>query len=166
MLRTALRAALLCTALSAVGCSDQTHDPWSPRGLTALDGLRLEVSIDRAVIPVGDSAVVTMRLRNTTAVAVRVDFGSGCQIMPYIETSGGALQYPGGGAWACSAMMTRLDVPANGAVTRSIVVRGASSPSGGWPLALTPGSYEAYARLGDTSSGFELRAPTVPFEVR
>ncbi len=72
--------------------------------------MRLELSIDRSVIPMGDSGRVTIRLRNETAVAVRLEFGSTCQIMPYIETAAGAIQYPGGGAWVCGAALTSFEV--------------------------------------------------------
>ena len=166
MFRTQCRTAVVVSALLSAGCGSQSTEASSRRSVTELDGLRLELSIDRSTISVGDSGSITIQLRNETASVVRVAFGSTCQIMPYIETAGGNIQYPGGGAWGCGAMLTSLEVPGHGLVTRTLVVRGIAPSGDASPVALPPGGYRAYAILGVMAPEPELRSPTVAFEVR
>ena len=166
MIRNFIRPAVVICVLWSLGCGEQPTEQSSLRQVTELNGLRLELSLDRSTIPVGDSGSVTIRLRNETARAVRLEFGSTCQILPFIETAAGAIQYPGGGAWGCGAMLTSLEVPGNGVVTRTLVVRGVAGSEGTSPVSLPPGGYRAYALLGATAPGVELRSPTVAFEVR
>lgn len=161
---------LLTGVLLVAGCGDDATSPRSIRQVTELGGLRLEIDVERTTIALGDSGTLTMRLRNPTAEAVRLTFGSSCQIMPYIENAAGAVQYPGGGAWGCAAMITSLDVPAGGAVTRTLLVRGVPAADGVRGSSLPPGRYRAYALLEGISEGFsdhfQLRSPTIEFEVR
>lgn len=162
---------LMCTTCSvwllvSLACAERPTERAAPRPVTDLDGLRLELSLDRSMIAVGDSGLVTIRLRNETNGAVRLTFGSTCQILPYIETNAGVLRYPGGGAWGCGAMITSLEVPGSGVVTRTLVVRGGAEAVGGAPVSLPPGGYRTYAVLGATAPGVELRSPTLAFEVR
>ena len=164
MVRNITRTAITIGALLSVGCREQPTEPASRRGVAELNGLRLELSVDRTLISLGDSGNVTIRLRNETAQAVRLDFGSTCQIVPYIETAAGAIVYPPGGEWLCGMAFTSLTVPAHGIVTRSLVVRGGARADGLAELSLPPGGYRAYARLDATAS--ELRSPTIGFEVR
>lgn len=169
MVRNITRTAITIGALLSVGCREQPTELASRRQVAELNGLRLELSVDRTLISLGDSGNVTIRLRNETAQAVRLGFASGCQILPYIETEAGAILYPGGGAWSCLAVGTSLTVPAHGIVTQSLVVRGAAfvvlgaaRADGLAAVSLPPGGYRAYALLAET----ELRSPTIGFEVR
>jgi len=158
--------ALITGVLLMAGCGTDATSPRSIRQVTELGGLRLELDVERAAIPVGDSSTLTMRLRNLTAEPVRLTFGSSCQIMPYIENAAGAVQYPGGGAWGCAAVITSLDVPAGGTVTRTLLVRGVAQSDGVRGSSLPPGRYRAYAVLEGMSDLFQLRSPTIGFEVR
>ena len=166
MSRVVMRSVIGVSVLLSIGCGQQPTEQSSLRTVTELNGLRLELSLDRTTIPAGDSARATMRLRNETAIAVRVEFGSTCQISPYIERAAGGIEYPGGGEWMCGAAITFLDVPANDAVTRTLVLRGAArTEEGNLSVALPPGGYRIYA-LGPAARGVVLRSPTVAFEVR
>ena len=166
MVRNMLRTTVAVGVLLSVGCREQPTEHALLRQVTEFNGLRLELSLDRTLIPMGDSGNVTIRLRNETAQAVRLDFGSSCQIMPYIETEAGAIQHPEGGAWWCAAVLTSLTVPAHGVVTRLLVVRGAARAEGLAGASLPPGGYRAYALVGVSAPGIELRSPTIGFEVR
>lgn len=160
-------------ALLSAGCGSDSVSPPPIRQVTELGGMRLEIDVAHAIIPVGDSGTVTMRLRNLTAEAKRIIFGSSCQIMPYIKDGTGAIRYPGGGAWGCAAIITSIDLPANGEVTRTLLIRGVAAGAGPAGAALPPGAYSVRAVLEQTSTilagnspQFQLRSPTISFEVR
>ena len=166
MIRGIVRMATIvtiATVLLSVGCAEQ---PTAFRDATEHGGLSLELSLERTVVPVGDSGTITMRLRNETFKAVRLSFGSSCQILPYIETEAGAVLYPGGGGWMCLDVVTSLEVPAFGVVTRTFVVRGVARAEGLSDASLSPGDYRAYALLGEGPRELLLRSPAVRFQVR
>jgi hypothetical protein len=163
MIRPFVMAAIVAALVSAACTEPATVAP--PRVLQ-VDDLELDLVLDRTVIAVGDSSEVTMRLRNLRDEPRRLRFGSGCQIMPYIERTEGTIQMPGGGHWTCTAVLTTLDVPALGSVTRSFVVRGVEHASDASGRSLPPGGYRAYAVLALPSESLQLRSPTVEFEVR
>jgi hypothetical protein len=129
-------------------------------------GLRLEVAIDRDTITVGDSAALTMRLSNDTDNVVEIDFNSTCQIVPFILRASHEIEYPGGGAWGCGAMINSLQVPARGGVASQFVVRGVSSAPSFAGAALTPGVHRAYAALEVVSQRKQLRSQELTFVVR
>lgn len=164
--------ALGVATLLSIGCGETPTGESRPRQIAELNGLRLELVLDKSVIPVGDSATVTMRLHNDNADTVRLSYGSSCQILPYVENAVRAVQYPGGGNWACLAVLTALDVPGRGSVERTLVLRGVESSAGLYGAVLTPGRYRVYA-LTDVNwpapqpgPANQLRSPTVNFEVR
>lgn len=163
MIAQCVRAAVVASLVSVVSCAEQ---PAAPILGAELDGLRLELSMDRTTILVGDSGTITMRLHNSTAAPLRLHFGSTCQILPFVESEAGAIQYPGGGGWACGAMLTSLDVPAGGAVTRTILVRGVGSAPAHPGTSLPPGRYRSFALLEPTPPGPQLRSEALEFEVR
>ena len=158
MARSKQTGILAASILLAVGCGELPT-------VSVHDGLRLELTHLPAVILVGDSATVTIRLRNETARSVRLEFGSSCQIMPYIETEAGAVIYPDGG-WGCATVLTTLDVPARGVVTRTVVIRGTLQPDGRFGPSLPPGRYRAYAALDPNAGRLSLRSQSVAFEVQ
>ncbi|MCC7000695.1 MAG: hypothetical protein IT357_00965 [Gemmatimonadaceae bacterium] len=167
MIGQSLRRVLtLGVMLASAVCAETTTTVPELEPVTEVDGLRLEVAIERDSIAVGDSAAITMRLRNDTDNAVRIDFNSTCQIVPFIVRLSGEIEYPGGGVWGCGAMITSLQVPARGEVTRRLVVRGVSSAPTVAGAALTPGVYRAYAQLEVVSQRKQLRSPELTFVVR
>lgn len=166
MLRRVIIAAFASAALLSVSCAETPTGDDLPRLVTELDGLRLEVTISQAAISVGDSATVTMRLHNDNATDELIDFSSGCQILPYIETASGAMRYPSGGGWGCTAALTSLSVPARGSVTQAYVVRGATVTDDRNGASLVPGQYRAYALLDAIRNQQKLRSPTISFEIR
>ena len=78
----------------------------------------------------------------------------------------GAIRYPGGGGWMCLAVVTSLEIPAFGVVTRTFVVRGVARAEGLSDASLSPGDYRAYALLGEGPRELLLRSPAVRFQVR
>ncbi len=167
MLRTAKLTTIAAGVLLGTSCADPLPaEVTPPRQVLELDGLRLGVSLDTTVILVGDSATITMQLHNDNATVVEISFGSGCQILPYIETASGAMRYPSAGGWGCTQALTSLTVPARGLVTRSYVVRGATATDDRNGASLIPGQYRAYALLDAIRSQQQLRSPTVSFEIR
>lgn len=157
-IRPAAAFALCSVVALSAGCGG------APTG--ARDGLRLELSVDRAAIAVGDSGTLTMRLHSDADRAIVLHFGSSCQILPYIETLTGVAQYPDGGDWGCAAVITSLEIPARGFVTRTLVVRGVSTGDGLSRASLPPGAYHAYARLGRGPSDPFIQSRVATFEVR
>ena len=125
---------------------------------------RLSGSINSATIQPGTSAIIAIRLDNISAEPKTLTFGSSCQIQSFIvRRDGGDIVYPGGGGWACLAVITRLDMPAGGAVTQEVLVRAA--PDAPYPyVALPPGEYLAYATL--ESQAYPLRSESIPFTIR
>lgn len=161
------RSALVLSVMLGVSCDGTLTEVRSPvRPIDEIDGLRVELSLDRTLITAGDSGVLTIGLRNTTELPVRLNFGSSCQILPYIETAAGSIEYPGGGAWGCAAMLTRLDVPPFGVVTRTVVVRRAAPGGAAAEASLPPGAYRAYAVLEHGPYDSRMRSQAVGFEVR
>lgn len=160
--------------LLSAGCADMTNAEAIPSHFAELDGLRLEVALDQAILPVGESGTVTIRLYNTTAQPIQLSFASTCQILPFVESDAGTVLHPSGGAWVCGAMLTNLDIPARESVTRSLRVQGIP-PGGVGPYggaSLEPGRYRAYAevnfmaRTQPSPSPRQLRSPKLDFEVR
>jgi hypothetical protein len=157
---------LVVGVLLGVGCgAGPTAAPPLPQ-VTERDGLLLDLDMERLLLAIGDSSTVTMRLSNVNTVPVRLEFGSTCQISPYIETTAGAVRVPGGGSWICGAAITSLVVPANGVVTRTLVVRAVESAAGLQGAVLTPGTYRAYALVETPIRGQQLRSRAIEFEVR
>lgn len=114
----------------------------------------------------GEEETLTFRLQNITQETIKLDFSSGCQITPFIETSAGADVYPGGG-YGCTQATTTITLPPGGEKLRSMRVYGGERQQAiytGHPL--PKGSYRAYAILERNSSGVKLRSSFVEFEVR
>ncbi len=118
---------LVVGVLLSVGCGeDPAAAPPLPQ-VTERDGLLLDLDMERLLVAIGDSSTVTIRLSNVNAAPVRIEFGSTCEIMPYIETTAGAVRVPGGGSWSCGAAITSgtyrayalLETPVRGSRLRS-----------------------------------------------
>jgi hypothetical protein len=145
--------ALLATALSAA-CRD------SPDAPSSQPPLRLTASITQTVVTRGSTSTIIFRLENLTSETVKIDFGSSCQIMPFIShRSDARLVYPNGG-WACLAVITELTLPPGGSVTREVLVQAAETAD--YPyVALSPGEYVSYAKLDDQQ--YRLQSAPVSF---
>jgi hypothetical protein len=166
MIRQSLRRVLaLGLTLGSAACAETPATEPELRPVREIDGLRLEVAIDRDTIAVGDSATLTMRLRNDTDNLVQIDFNSNCQVIPFIARLPDGIGTPGGGGWGCATMLTSIQVPARGEVTRPLVVRGVSSAPTAAGAALLPGAYRAYAQLDVVSQRKQLRSPDLTFVV-
>lgn len=50
------------------------------------------------------------RLANHNEHSVRLDFSSGCQLLPYVESADAKTVYPHGGGWVCTAALTSLEL--------------------------------------------------------
>lgn len=132
------------------------------------DGLRLTAAISSQTVRIGQTAVLTFRLENLTADSVALTFGSGCQIVPFIETSAGVVVNPPNGSYGCHTAITKLEIPPHGerAITQEV--------HGGAPqiailtsVPLNPGDYRAYAILDPNNDrGLKLRSGPIRFTVR
>jgi hypothetical protein len=124
--------------------------------------VRLTAAIDRSEIAPGATATVTFRLENLTAREITLDFGSTCQIMPYVTRRNSSdIVYPSGGGWACATMMTQLTLPPNGSTVKEFTItRGAGDQAE--PISLPPGEYSLFAKL----EGHKLESPRVALTVR
>lgn len=148
--------------IGVLGCTTVPTDPAVPEA----GGLRLDGSITSSTVLLGEQAVLTFRLSNLSEETVRLDFGSSCQITPFIETAGGRDVYPGGG-YACLTVLTSLTLlPRGEHLTTMEVFGGHIRPDTrtGYPLPV--GRYSAYAILENNSRRIELRSAYVEFEVR
>ncbi len=148
---------ILACALVASACGASPSAPDQP------DALRLTASIDRTVIPPGETATITYKLENPGSSAVKLTFPDSCQISPYISSSFGLIVYPQGGDWVCATVLTELSIPAHGSKTMDVQVRAGGQAS--YPyVALGQGQYRAYARV--KSSTQTLTSKTVSFTVQ
>jgi len=145
--------------LSSVGlaaCGSETLGP--PVG-----PLRLEGTIGRASIQVGDTTSLVFRLRNVSHESLTLNFSNSCQIMPYI-TAGASdkVVYPGGGAWGCYLVLTSFTLAPGAERVVSVLVRGGEqATASGVPL--LPGQYQAYAQLEHPD--FPVRSASVSLRV-
>ncbi|HEX6323835.1 MAG TPA: hypothetical protein VFZ36_08925 [Vicinamibacterales bacterium] len=130
----------------ATGCAARPTSPQAAPGQGA--PLRLTAQVDRTDVSAGASAVVTFRLENLTATTIALDFGSTCQVMPYVaRRASGDVVHPENGSWMCATMLTELIVPPSGVTTTELrVTAGAGT---GEVVGLPPGEYAVFARLHD-----------------
>jgi len=135
---------LIAATLAALGCGDSVSGP---------DALQLSVAVAKPAIAVGDSTLVTIRLRNAGVVPITVTTG-GCFIVPFIaRASSGDIVYPPGGSYGCLAIIRVVTLGPSQSETQQYKVRGgtlAPDPS------LGPGDYVLYATL--QSNEYPLRS--------
>lgn len=125
--------------------------------------LVLDVDVNRAVIGVGDTATVTVRLRNRGPFPVSFTTG-GCMVLPYISAEpSGEIVYPTGGKWVCTLELRRMTLEAGGEETLQFRVRGAADSGSGRDATLPRGTYLVQATFW--SQEFRLRAEPVALTV-
>jgi hypothetical protein len=125
--------------------------------------LRLDTSIGRSSLRVGDTTSLVFSLRNMGNDTLVLRFNDSCQILPYITTAhGDAIVYPSGGAWGCYDALTSFTLAPGAERVTSVVVRGGAEAT--YPaVPLLPGQYVAYARLEHRD--LPLRSAGVAFRV-
>jgi hypothetical protein len=135
---------LIVGALLAGACGrPAVEDP------SGQEDIHLYAEVDRSEIGPGEVATVTFRLESVAVMPVRLDFASGCQIMPYVaEADTGVVVHPEGGTWACTMALTSLDLPPGGRETRTLRIRPEGTEAEA-DVALPPGEYLVHARLED-----------------
>ena len=149
-------AAILLTAL--VGCQVGTEPG-------TVDDLEFTTSLSRTVIPVGETAVMQMRLKNRGTSTVTLDFPHSCQILPYIEHAGGATAFPSGGGWGCLTVVTKLVLEPGEEVVQTLEIHGgAPMPAVYTGAALDEGQYRAFAELGERPRHY-VKSNSVSFSV-
>lgn len=153
MLRTA-SLPLLALALAS-GCVDPSAADY---GAVGREGLVLTLSASPASIAPGDTVRLVARLANHNDHAVRLDFSSGCQVVPYVEDAAGKPVHPEGGAWLCTAALTSLRLAPREVKEQTFAWTGEThghDPRTFAPVAtpLPPGTYRAYATLAGTLRG-------------
>ncbi|MET0399925.1 MAG: BsuPI-related putative proteinase inhibitor [Longimicrobiaceae bacterium] len=167
MLRTLALPVLAALAAACVDPSAADYDA------VAREGLVLSLTAAPAAIAPGDTARLVARLANHNEHSVRLDFSSGCQLLPYVESAGGEVVYPHGGGWVCTAALTSLELAPGEVREQELRWTGQSrdhDPQTFAPVysALPPGSYRAYAVLSGSLGGerLELRSNTETVTVR
>ena len=134
-------AALLLLA-STLGCELSTG-PGSPSDVT------FTASMSRTVIPLGESATLTIRLRNGGTQPVTIDFPHSCQILPYVDNAAGEPVFPEQG-WGCLTVITKLHLEPGQEIVQGHEIRGGvPAPAIYTGALLPPGEYQAYAELGE-----------------
>jgi hypothetical protein len=151
------RMALVACIASSICCNSATEP-------SEQEDLRLTAQISVTPVQGGQIATITVRLENVGSETVNLTFNSGCQILPFIlDRSTNRIVYPAGGNWACTAMLTQLSLRPGGVEVREVRVRATSTP-GQAEVALTPGNYDAFARLDDIR--FRLESAPVLFVIQ
>jgi hypothetical protein len=154
-----MRQISLVVAFSAALLVACRNDGLAPEG----GPLRLEATIGRSTIEIGDTTSIVFRLRNVSQETVSLSFPDSCQVVPYITTLRvDEVVYPSGGAWGCLTVVTQLVLsPGAEHVTKVLVSGGAQPMTPAVPL--VRGEYRAYARLEHPR--FPLQSATVAFRV-
>ena len=167
MLRT---LALTALAVLAAACVDPSATDYDA---VAREGLVLSLTASPAAIAPGDTARLVARLANHNDHAVRLDFSSGCQILPYVESAEGQVVYPYGGGWGCTAALTSLTLAAGEVREVAYVWTGQSYDYDRKTFApiytpLPAGSYRAHVVLsgGLGADRVELRSNTEALTLR
>lgn len=148
----------LGVALSACGNSPD---------LGPQDGaLRLEVTVARSVIAIGDTTAAVITLRNLSAHLITVTFSSSCQILPYIRAQpSDTIVYPRGGEWGCLAVITELVLAPRAERHEALLIRGGTGTDAGFRgIALERGEYRIHATLA--SGEYPLHADPVPLTIQ
>ena len=133
--------------LGAFGCGsgdNVTGTPIPPGS----DRLELNVAVNKIEFARGDSARITVTLRNISADRVRVNFQNSCTIVYGIREAGGAIVVPSGGTWGCVPTATRIDLDPSEITQRSFIWKGVNA---------TAGDYLVFGALGDQMD--EVTAP-------
>jgi hypothetical protein len=152
---------LLPAAIAAAFTSGCSGSPQAPSE-GAAGPLRLSAAITRPAIDPGTEATLTFTLENRGSENLVLTFPGGCTILTYIR-SRDAVVYPGGGGWACPAIIAMLTLGPGESIASELRVRAAANAQS--PVVpLTPGDYTAYATADSTMQ--HLTSDTVAFTVR
>lgn len=110
--------------------------------------VRLTAAINRAQIARGGTATVSFRLQNVTSRAVTLEFGTGCQVMPYVLRSpANEVVYPEGGGWVCTMALTEMTLAPNSVTVTELTVLASDPPAD--PPGLPPGRFAFFAPPGE-----------------
>jgi hypothetical protein len=147
-----LRMTVTAVAGALLASCHSTTEPKLPDAFLtgSATGLLFTVDVVPTTIRIGQSATMTIHLKNPKTALVRLNFNTGCQVLPYISAGQESLVYPPGGGWACTAATSVLQIPAGGEYTRGVTILGGAPtqpPFAG--AALSAGTYVAYAELAD-----------------
>lgn len=155
-------AASLCVIGSAAPLAGCWYDVVAPG---QQGPLRLEASIGRSTLRLGDTTSILFRLRNLGADSITLTFGSSCQILPYVRGQhSGHVVYPGGGGWVCAAVITRLTLAPGAEHVLPVVVHGGAPAETVYSyVPLPPGDYLAFASLAHAE--FQLRSESLAFSI-
>jgi hypothetical protein len=131
------RFASICLLLAVASCSD----PTSPRSSVLIGDnlLRLTASASTREIEFGSPVTLRVSLTNEGAETVTLQFGSSCQILPYIHNAGGARVLPAADdGWACLGVLTQLSLDPGQSEVKEYVWKGSSKFRSEPPLPALP----------------------------
>jgi hypothetical protein len=133
--------------LGTLGCGsgdNVTGTPIPPGS----ERLELNVAVNKIEFARGDSARITVTLRNISVDRVRVNFENSCTIVYGIRVAGGAIVVPSGGTWGCVPGATRIELDPSEFTQRSFIWKGVNAAAG---------DYLVFGALGDQMD--EVTAP-------
>lgn len=142
---------------SLFGAPDDLPEPFVSGAATPLV---LTASISKAELAIGDTATLTLTVRNPSASAVTLNFSSTCQVLPFIWDAR-SMVHPREGGWGCGAALTQLTIGAGASHVRSVVVHGGVLREPSALVALNPGEHFGYLELGDRMG----RSPPVRWRI-
>jgi len=151
------RAALAAALALAAGCASAPTPP------SQAGPVRLTATIDRPQIERGGTATISFRLENVTTTPVTLQFGSGCQVMPYVlRRPANEIVYPKDGGWICTMALTELTLAPRSVTVTALTVLASDPPPtspnlppGTFAFFAPPGEYVVFARLESRPSRLE-----------
>ena len=139
---------LVATAVVLLAACNQNGSPTAPFLDKSVTG-DFTASISKSSIVAGDTATLHFALKNTGTDTLRMQFTSGCPILPYVQKApNGSIVYPEGGNWSCAAGTFELVLAPGAQHEVTVLVHaGTPAPANFSGAALPSGSYGAYALL-------------------
>lgn len=110
--------------------------------------LRLTMTASATISQRGSPDTLRAVLENGGPTDVTLDFGSSCQILPYLRDAHGTVVLPDHGGWGCLAVLTQLRIAAHDSVVQTFVWTGGDRFAPSTPTVLFPaGTYYATAEV-------------------
>ena len=167
LMRWRSAALAVCATVIGAACASAPSEPAPGKGrIVDVPGLSLTATMSSRTLHLGDDATLQLSARNEGAAPLRLDFPSGCQLLPWIErASDGEVVHPGGGGWGCTQAITSLTLAPGEAKTSSTGVHAGLEQLAIYTGAVLPvGKYRAYATLG-VGPRVQATSEKVEFEV-
>lgn len=149
MMRVLIRRLACGFVVLATGCSTMPLEGDALVSESRLGWLRLDASIGRSVLRVGDTTTAVFRLRNVGTALIELEFASGCQVLPYVSRPNFRdIVFPPEGHWMCTAALSDLSLAPGQEKVTTLLLHGGATQQAMAPFAQLPqGEYRVFARL-------------------